>query len=163
MRISPVCGDTRVMAPRIMCRCPAIRAKALSRAWATSPAAFMTRASSSSRRSWLSQCAATDSGDNAASAANGKEEDSALGMAEKYLRPHGLAMPPQGTSVSRHRTRLPHGLPIPVDQAAMDVRRLTRYRLYFTSASHPSPSSSRPRTTAFHAVDRGSNPLGDAK
>ena len=25
-----------------------------------------------------------------------------------------------------------------------------------------SPSSSRPRTTAFHAVDRGSNPLGDA-
>ena len=25
-----------------------------------------------------------------------------------------------------------------------------------------SPSSSRPRTAAFHAVDRGSNPLGDA-
>ena len=26
-----------------------------------------------------------------------------------------------------------------------------------------SPSSSRPRTAAFHAVNRGSNPLGDAK
>ena len=32
-----------------------------------------------------------------------------------------------------------------------------------TKLHSASPSSSRPRTTAFHAVDRGSNPLGDAK
>ena len=32
-----------------------------------------------------------------------------------------------------------------------------------TQLHRASPSSSRPRTTAFHAVDRGSNPLGDAK
>lgn len=32
-----------------------------------------------------------------------------------------------------------------------------------TQLHSASPSSSRPRTTAFHAVDRGSNPLGDAK
>ena len=32
-----------------------------------------------------------------------------------------------------------------------------------TKPHSASPSSSRPRTTAFHAVDRGSNPLGDAK
>ena len=31
-----------------------------------------------------------------------------------------------------------------------------------TNRTRASPSSSRPRTTAFHAVDRGSNPLGDA-
>ena len=63
--------------------------------------------------------------------------------------------PPCGR-FTRRRIRLPHG------RSRRDVR-LTRYRLSFTRASHPSPSSSRPRTTAFHAVDRGSNPLGDAK
>ena len=40
------------------------------------------------------------------------------------------------------------------------VRVLAAQPTQFHSAS---PSSSRPRTTAFHAVDRGSNPLGDAK
>ena len=39
------------------------------------------------------------------------------------------------------------------------VRVLAAQPLKLHSAS---PSSSRPRTTAFHAVDRGSNPLGDA-
>jgi hypothetical protein len=32
----------------------------------------------------------------------------------------------------------------------------------FIRLPYPSPSSSRPRIPAFHAGDRGSNPLGDA-
>lgn len=38
----------------------------------------------------------------------------------------------------------------------------TSSRFTKRNCSYASPSSSRPRTTAFHAVDRGSNPLGDA-
>ena len=34
--------------------------------------------------------------------------------------------------------------------------------VHSSCAPNASPSSSWPRTTAFHAVDRGSNPLGDA-
>ena len=41
---------------------------------------------------------------------------------------------------------------------------LIKVRVLAAQPTHSaSPSSSRPRTTAFHAVDRGSNPLGDAK
>ena len=40
---------------------------------------------------------------------------------------------------------------------------LIKVRVLAAQPTHASPSSSRPRTTAFHAVDRGSNPLGDAK
>ena len=40
---------------------------------------------------------------------------------------------------------------------------IIKVRVLVAQPTVMSPSSSRPRTAAFHAVNRGSNPLGDTK